>query len=61
MLCHDPRISNDRTHKVETNNATLMVAEILTRRGRFVDWGVVARVARYADDESVDAPKVTTS
>lgn len=51
MLCHDPRISDDRDQKVETENPSLVAAEMY--RGDEGDtkirWDVVAAMAEYAD------------
>jgi hypothetical protein len=51
MLCHDPRISNDRSQKIETKNPALILAE--QYRGsdeRPVDWEVVAQQADECDE-----------
>jgi hypothetical protein len=56
MLCHDPRISNDRNRKVDTDNVALIQAE-MARSGANVglpanaeiDWDVVAEAADHYD------------
>lgn len=60
MLCHDPRISNDREHKVETTNPALIMAEMLrqqyeTEDGRAagwqgIRWDYIAEQANIADE-----------
>lgn len=48
MLCHDPRISNDRSHKVETDNLALQSAETMRRRNiplEESEWEIIARLA----------------
>lgn len=51
MLCHDPRISNDASHKVETENPALMAVEFA--RQAFpdfdVDWLSAAVLADYCE------------
>jgi hypothetical protein len=51
MLCHDPRISNDRNDKRETTNPALMITEVA--RSRFptarVDWERVVDNADHLD------------
>lgn len=49
MLCHDPRISTDRSHKVETENPALMLGEI-HRDFLTVDWDKVAEQADLCDE-----------
>lgn len=50
MLCHDPRLSNDRSHSIETNNPALMLAETIRREiGREIDWERVADEADACD------------
>lgn len=47
MLCHDPRISDDRSVKVETENPALVFVEMCPM---LPDWGLVARWANYCDE-----------
>jgi hypothetical protein len=58
MLCHDPRISGDPAHKVETDNPALVAAEFA--RQAFPDrefiWAEVAKQADYCD-APVNNPK----
>lgn len=58
MLCHDPRISDDRNKKVKTNNTSLVNAEMFRRKwpNHKIDWN---KVARFADqcDELVEVDK----
>jgi hypothetical protein len=51
MLCHDPRISNDRSEKRETENAVLIWAEHQRQAfpNRDIDWDEIARSADYLD------------
>jgi hypothetical protein len=54
MRCHDPRIWNDRSKKVETENAALISIEwcLLLYGSEFashVDWEVIARRADKYD------------
>jgi hypothetical protein len=51
MRCHDPRISNVRSEKRETENPALAMAEV-TRQlypEREIDWEDVARSADECD------------
>lgn len=52
MLCHDPRISNDRSSKVETQNAALMITERIRQYApmKEIDWEKVAEQADYGDE-----------
>jgi hypothetical protein len=47
--CHDPRISNIRWDKRETNNAALIRADIDLERGGDVDWEAVVVAADNCD------------
>jgi hypothetical protein len=50
MLCHDPRISDDREQKIETQNPVLMLAE--AQRDMYpsgIDWDKVKLQADYCD------------
>jgi hypothetical protein len=51
MLCHDPRISNDRSEKTETENPVLIAVELV--RQMFPDhearWEEVVEQADAAD------------
>jgi hypothetical protein len=52
VKCHDPRISNDRTDKVETANTALVLAERLIANGydpAAIDWDRVALQADRCD------------
>ena len=49
MLCHDPRISNIRWDKRETENNALILADARSRQGADVDWEVVAEAADRCD------------
>ncbi len=49
MLCHDPRISNVRWDKRETNNDALILADIMMRAGEPVEWDEVAEAADNCD------------
>lgn len=49
MLCHDPRVSNVRWAKRETENNALILADIQTRQGGDVDWDEVADAADQCD------------
>jgi hypothetical protein len=52
MLCHDPRISNDRLHVVETDNLILKIVETLRQGGlpaSEVDWEDVVCMADGCD------------
>lgn len=59
MLCHDPRISNDRSHKVETGNTALIAAEMACQafpECRFgMAWDNVAASADYCDEPVTEA------
>ena len=50
MLCHDPRVSNDRSHKVETENPALVLAEYRVSVEMPIDWELVARQADECDE-----------
>lgn len=51
MRCHDPRISNDRDHKVETDNPALRMGELLrVRHHKILDWDVIAKQATIWDE-----------
>lgn len=54
MLCHDPRISDDRNKKVKTNNTSLVNAEMFRRKwpNHKIDWNKVARFADQCDEAS---------
>lgn len=43
------RISDDRDHKVETENPALIAAEMLCETGGTIKWDIVAGAAIYAD------------
>jgi hypothetical protein len=47
--CHDPRISNIRWDKRETNNAALIRADTDLERGGDVDWEAVVVAADNCD------------
>lgn len=51
MLCHDPRISNDRSVLVETDNPALISAKYgsMIFPHLEVDWETVAARADYCD------------
>lgn len=51
MLCHDPRVSNDRSEKRETDNAILILVEH-TRQSypaAELDWDRIADAADHLD------------
>lgn len=52
MLCHDPRVSNDRSSKVETHNPALVLAEQGRRQHPTIeiDWDKVAQQADECDE-----------
>lgn len=52
MLCHDPRISNDPEHRIETDNPALIAAEFARQAfpDRTVMWTEVARLANHCDE-----------
>jgi hypothetical protein len=52
MLCHDPRLSNEPDHKVETDNPALINAELMRQMfpDRVVEWSEVAKGADYCDE-----------
>lgn len=51
MLCHDPRISDDPTVKVETTNPALILAEMAREMfpDREVVWSDAAAAADYCE------------
>lgn len=51
MLCHDPRTSNDRDDKRETENPALIQVELARQMfpDASVDWEDVARRADHCD------------
>lgn len=49
MLCHDPRISNIRWDKRETQNDALIRADIQSLQGGNIDWDEVAEAADRLD------------
>jgi hypothetical protein len=52
MLAHDPRISDDPEHKIETDNPALILAEF--QRGLYldrIDWDKVKRLADMCDEK----------
>jgi hypothetical protein len=58
-VCHDPRISSDREHKVETSNPALILAEIARAMfpERMIDWEQIKSDAD-ACDQPADRPGV---
>jgi hypothetical protein len=50
LLAHDPRISPDRDHKVETSNIALVEAEFKRHDGGEIDWKSVASLANHCDN-----------
>jgi hypothetical protein len=51
MLAHDPRMSDDPEHKIETDNPALIAAEF--QRGLYpsgIDWDKVKRLANMCDE-----------
>jgi hypothetical protein len=51
MLCHDPRVSNDRSEKHETDNLILILVE-QTRQAHptaELDWDKIAEAADHID------------
>lgn len=60
MMCHDPRISNDRSDKRATTNAALMMAEGRIRNGLTpdrIDWDEIATGADICDLPPLDLDK----
>lgn len=52
MLCHDPRLTDDRKKKIKTNNPALVNAETFRRAwpNHKIDWDKVARYANQCDE-----------
>lgn len=58
MKCHDPRLSDDRDEKGETDNPALIVAEVKRKFNPDVDvcWLSVAIEADYCDEPVAGLP-----
>ena len=58
MLCHDPRISNQRDNRVETDNVALISVELQRQKypGAEIDWESVAATANFCD-ERIENPE----
>lgn len=51
MLCHDPRISSDREHRIETENPALMMAEFMrANHHHILDWEMIVKQADRCDE-----------
>jgi hypothetical protein len=52
MLCHDPRISDDREHRVETDNPVLIAAELqrVCYPELEISWERVTKMADISDE-----------
>ncbi len=52
MLCHDPRLTDDRKKKIKTNNPALVNAETFRRAwpNHKIDWAKVAQYANQCDE-----------
>ena len=52
ILCHDPRLTDDRKKKIKTDNPALVNAEMFRRAwpNHKIDWNKVARYADQCDE-----------
>lgn len=52
MMCHDPRRSENRDEKVETDNPVLVGIELIRREQPTakIDWADVVRAADHCDE-----------
>lgn len=55
MLCHDPRLSNDREQRVETTNIELIARELMRQKypGIEIDWSAVKLEADYCENRVI--------
>lgn len=58
MLCHDPRISDDREHRVETTNIELHARELMRQKypALVIDWEAVKAEANACEGRFICGP-----